>query len=220
MNRSTFWMASAFTLSISLISASLPLVAQSDSQPQTKPADQPVAAEQEEAETSRELLTDNVAEQPTEDQAEQIRRQLLLKRKKPPMIEPTRRPDIEKNLPQAPTMPAATVNIDPSVLGIAPGEKAPPLQPDGTFIVNRRGRLISSPEGLQIFIFESDGRETPERPLILQPCKKLEGMETIVQELGDKVIFTISGQVFLYRNNNYLLPTLFTVDYERDNISK
>ncbi|WP_432799841.1 hypothetical protein [Poriferisphaera sp. WC338] len=212
MNRTLLWITSTLSLIAITLSLSLPLGAQSSA---TQPSD---AAETPATEPTSEKAVPTQTEQAA-DESDQIMRQLLLKRKKPPVIEPSRRPEVDLELPETPTMPAATVNIDPSVLGIAPGEEAPPLLVDGTFIVNRRGRLIRSPEGLQIFVFESDARENPERPLILQPCKKLEGMETIVQELGDKVVFTLSGQVFLYRNNNYLLPTLFTVDYDRDNIS-
>ncbi|QQE11538.1 hypothetical protein JD969_18925 [Planctomycetota bacterium] len=151
--------------------------------------------------------------------SDEVMRELLLKRKKPPVIAPTRRPDVAPPKNEIPAMPAATVNIDPTVLGVAPGDELPELLPDGQIVVNRRGRLKRTPEGFQIFVFEADDDTKPERPLIMQPCKKLESMETIVQELGDRVIFTVSGQVQLYRNNNYLLPTMVKVDYERDNLS-
>ncbi|WP_145076505.1 hypothetical protein [Poriferisphaera corsica] len=152
-------------------------------------------------------------------ESDEVMRELLLKRKKPPVITPSRRPDVEPNKEALPVMPAATVNIDPTVLGVAPGDELPPLLVDGTMVVNRTGRLKRTPEGFQIFVFEADDSEKPERPLIMQPCKKLESMEKIVQELGDRVIFTVSGQVQLYRNNNYLLPTMVKLDYERDNLS-
>ena len=200
----------SLTISLTLAVGSLPAILAQTQSPSTQPSKTTKSA-------ATQKSTDAAATE--EPSADQVMRELLLKRKTPPVIAPTRRPNVEPKKANIPSMPAATVNIDPSVLGVAPGEDLPPLLHDGTVVVNRRGRLRRTPEGYQVFIFEADDLNKPERPLIMQPCKKLENMEEMVQELGDRVIFTVSGQVQLYRDNNYLLPTMFKVDYERNNLS-
>lgn len=143
---------------------------------------------------------------------------LLGSREAAPVIEP-----IDRNA-TAPSesviSPAASVDIDPAVLGIAPGEDPPPLVREGEFIVNRRGRLVRSPEsGHRLFVFESDARPTPELPMILQPCQLLQTMEDTVDRRGESTVFILSGQVHAYRGANYLLPTMMKIAVDSGNLT-
>jgi len=153
-----------------------------------------------------------------EASAREVMDQLLEQRRESPTIEPIREPQVN---PEASRVgaPAVTVDLDPAVVGVAPGAEAPALLPEGTFIVNRRGRVIRSQDGAHVmFVFEADGAESPEAPMILQRCRKLEDMEDYVEKHGDQTVFRLSGQVHTYRNANYLLPTMMVVDIDRGNL--
>ncbi|MEM6553423.1 MAG: hypothetical protein AAF750_15000 [Planctomycetota bacterium] len=117
-------------------------------------------------------------------------------------------------------VPAGAVDPDPAVIGVAPGEPRPTLRREGEFVINRAGRLVrSSDQALALFVFEADGAESPEPPMILQACRLLETMEDLVSRHGDSTVFVISGQVHTYRGNNYLLPTRMTPRIDRGNLS-
>lgn len=113
--------------------------------------------------------------------------------------------------------PGMQVELDRSVLGVAPGEKQPELRREGEFIVNRRGHLRRSADGAYLlFVFEADDKDSPEPPMILQPCQLLETMENVVHERGQQIVFILSGQVYTYRGANYLLPTTMRIAVDRD----
>jgi hypothetical protein len=118
-------------------------------------------------------------------------------------------------------MPVPGVEAGQSVLGISPGQEKdqPPLLREGSFIVNRRGHLARAEDSSRLlFVFESDKKESPERPMILQACRTLESMEQIVRNRNEMVTFIISGQVHTYRGSNYLMPTMMKIAQERDNL--
>ena len=117
-------------------------------------------------------------------------------------------------------VPAARGEIDPAVLGIAPGEEMPPLRREGEFVVNRRGRLIRSTDGgYLLFVFESDTQHSPELPMVVQACRLLETMEDIVEKRGDNTIFILSGQINSYRGANYILPTMMKIAFDQGNMT-
>ena len=171
--------------------------------------------------------TQPAATQPASDSAtaEETMNNLLGSRKAAPVIEPMNSP---VNYPGMRTgggtggtgAPAAGVDIDPAVLGIAPGEDPPPLRREGEFIVNRRGRPIRSAQGAHLlFVFESDTMNNPELPMILQACQLLEAMEDTIQRRGDTTVFILSGQINSYRGANYLLPTMMKIAVDKGNLT-
>lgn len=162
--------------------------------------------------------TDAEAVEPDEATAREVMDQLLEQRRDSPTIDPIRAPRVDPE-PSRVGAPAATVDLDPAIVGVAPDAEAPTLLPEGTFIVNRRGRLIRSQDGAHVmFVFEADDAESPEAPMILQRCRKLEDMEDYVEQHGDQTVFRLSGQVHTYRNANYLLPTMMVIDIDRGNL--
>jgi len=139
---------------------------------------------------------------------------------------------LDANLPVAPTQTpsnpmggsdslplSGAIDIDPRVLGVAPGQEMPKLRREGEFIVNRRGRLVQAPNGRHVlFVFQADSEQAPETPMVFAPCLMLQNMEDIVRERGGKVIFILSGQVLVYRGINYLLPTMMKLAIDRGNL--
>jgi hypothetical protein len=153
------------------------------------------------------------ATQPTtRPSADEVMKELLGQRKENPLIEPSRRPPIDQ---VAPGGTPATSNL----VGVAPGIEAPQARREGQFVVSRRGRMVRIPDRAQfIFTFEGDGEQSPEAPMILVPCQMLQAMEDLLQERGDKTVLVVSGQIFLYRGVNYLLPTLAKPDIDKGNL--
>jgi hypothetical protein len=129
--------------------------------------------------------------------------------------------------PAAPAAPAAT----PAAPSSQPPASAPidnaadttllssRLLREGTLINQRRGRMsriASNASGSAsvdwVFTFDSDGRGRGEPPMVLLPCTNLMQMERVVERSGESVSFTVTGQVFVYKGRNYLLPSLYLVN--------
>lgn len=124
----------------------------------------------------------------------------------------------------APVPPSAasvgrTVSPDPRIIGTAPGQRRPKLRREGEFLINRRGRLVSSGDAAQkMFVFDADSAAAPETPMLLLPCRLLENMEALAKDRGDRMVFQLSGQVFAYRGANYLLPTMMRPAINKGNL--
>ncbi|MEX0776667.1 MAG: hypothetical protein WD042_13270 [Phycisphaeraceae bacterium] len=147
--------------------------------------------------------------------AEDVMRQLLEKRPEPPLTAPRRAPSVT-DLGSAPLLAR-----DPAVMGTSPDAKQTSLRREGEFVIHRRGRLIRSPNGAQsVFVFEADSAQSPEAPMILLPSQMTQNIETIAQERGDKIVFTLSGQVFAYRGANYLLPSMAKQEVDKGNLQR
>ena len=146
--------------------------------------------------------------------------QMLKKANEQPTIAPNRTDRIEAGSAGAPVNQDA-VAADPRVVGTAPGGAArrPTLLREGEFLINRRGRVKRAPDGTQmLFIFDADSKDSPEAPMVLMPCRELQTMEDVVADRGDRVVFLLTGQVFVYRGANYLLPTKWTLQFDRGNL--
>ncbi|QDU71849.1 hypothetical protein [Mucisphaera calidilacus] len=155
---------------------------------------------------------------PDKVDADNVVQRMLEKRENSLRIAPDR--DNDDN-PNAVAMPASSVDIDRTVLGLAPGEEAPPLLRDGSFIIGRRGHLRPSTDGAHLlFVFEAQDDQQPTLPMILQPCALREDMEDYMSQRGNTITFIISGQVFAYRGANYLLPTMMKIAIDRPNAAQ
>ncbi len=151
--------------------------------------------------------------QPADDaeqrSAEDVLNEMLNRREENPIIQPAR---------PAPQISESTYGQG---VGTAPGaRKSVKLMREGQFVLNRRGRMTRTTEGMTgwLFTFDADSDGLADPPMHLMPCKMLEDMESIITEQGEDAPFTISGQVFVYRNANYLLPTLMQLAPKRGNL--
>jgi len=112
-----------------------------------------------------------------------------------------------------------TRSTDPLLLGLDPDKPQAELKEEGQFIVARTGRLVRSPDGSHaLFVLDADKRGAPEPPLVMHACKLLETMEGTIREQGDNIPFVVTGQVYVYRGANYLLPTIVKREFERGNL--
>jgi|GEM_PF-5636232 len=90
------------------------------------------------------------------------------------------------------------------------------LQREGGVVTLRRGRVLRGASGGWVFAFDNgvaslDGGPVDE-PMGLMPCSLLDEMASIASRRGEHVTMTVSGRVFLYGQQNYLLPTMFFVN--------
>jgi hypothetical protein len=169
---------------------------------QDEPATAPPAAD--EATEKDEATTANQS-------AEDVLNELMRRRAENPLIEPAQ--------PRNVTGPAGADRVA-RPLGTAPGVKSTKLRREGQFIVSRRARMIRATGGATpwalSFDADKDGMQDP--PMFLMPCQMLEDMETLTADRGDEATFIVSGQVFVYHNANYLLPTLMKLAPDRGNL--
>lgn len=88
---------------------------------------------------------------------------------------------------------------------------------EGLTIVSRRGRVVRDGGALR-FVTEN-GAEKSERPepaLVLMACTNLESIERVVSRRGDRAVVLMSGRVFAFEGRNYLLPTFFLEEADRE----
>lgn len=186
----------AFTLFSLTVLANDPVKSQTTQTPTTQPAASTTSAD----ETIKQLLAQG---QPLRPQATSAR-----------TVEPAKpiAPTTSAHGDHKPTQPIQlypTSQLDPAVIGTAPGGTLPTLQREGDFVISRRGRLIrSSDSNHRLFLFEADDRQSPDPPMVLLPCQKLETMENFAEERGDTIVFVLTGQITTYRGVNYILPTM------------
>ena len=86
------------------------------------------------------------------------------------------------------------------------------LMREGAFVTNRRGRMNRGASGEFLFSFDGDANGKVDPAMVLMPSMNLAAMERLFDKGGDSVSFTISGQVFLYKGRNHMLPTVFQVN--------
>ncbi len=116
--------------------------------------------------------------------------------------------------PQAPAAPSASTPTTPTAE--APPPTTGRLQREGTFLASRRGRVIKTPTGEWQYHFDTGPDNRTDLPMVLMPCLNLQAIEKLAERGGEALSFTISGQVFVYKGRNHLLPTLYTVNRRGD----
>lgn len=87
---------------------------------------------------------------------------------------------------------------------IAPTGEQPMLMPEGTFVVDRPGRLVREGEWWT-FVFESADGNVRHDPLRLLPSRQVEIMEQTSDGGARSVVFVVSGEITEYHGRNYLL---------------
>jgi hypothetical protein len=86
---------------------------------------------------------------------------------------------------------------------------------EGTSIVRRRGRIRRDKHGAFLFVFDADAEGKADPPMVILPCLLLERMQQYTEQTGRNAPMLISGEVYAYYGENYLLPTVFRVPNER-----
>jgi len=115
-----------------------------------------------------------------------------------------------------PTNNAESKPLQPAVIGapeatsgtgaVAPGAPQLIVMREGSFVVDRMGRLTPSADGrLQEFTFEADGKALQDPPVVVLPNLNLMKMEDAVQAMRRDLKFRITGSVTEYRGRNYVL---------------
>lgn len=113
--------------------------------------------------------------------------------------------DDKKATPSIPGLTSETFTVPPGR-----------YYPEGTFLVRRVGTIRPLKSGDVLFIPDKpaarDSRRRGERPMVLLPSQTLSTIESSVSGAPDplQARVEISGQLFVYRDRQQLLPTLFT----------
>lgn len=115
-----------------------------------------------------------------------------------------------------PTAPPA-IDLSTGKAAVDPAAPQMKLQREGTFIVDRLGRLIQSGDqtGWE-FAFESDGTTLADPPLRVLPNLKLMAMEDALQSTQRELRFRVTGMLTEYRGRNYILLERVVVVPEND----
>lgn len=111
-----------------------------------------------------------------------------------------------------PPVPSANVPPAPKVARAASSRR---VLREGSFLTNRRGRLTR--EGRDwLFEFDRDARGVAEPTMVMLPGQRLTEMERLIESRVESLTFVVSGEVFVYRGRNYLLPLFFSVARSAD----
>jgi hypothetical protein len=84
-----------------------------------------------------------------------------------------------------------------------------PLLREGSALVEARSRLVADETagGWKLLLEQSKPGE-PAHDLVLLPCTTLSEMRRFVESAPDQtIIFQVTGDIFVYRGRNYVLPT-------------
>ncbi|HCD34512.1 MAG TPA: hypothetical protein DER01_19035 [Phycisphaerales bacterium] len=153
------------------------------------------------------------------DAADVVDQMMKKMKQQQPVVEPTERPSASATEKRPALSPSPKIDLDPKILGIAPGMPKPKLRREGEFVVNRQGRLLRSNDGQHmVFAYKSDSKLQPEPPMIVVPCQLLQNMEEMMLERGDQITFSITGQILSYHGTNYILPTMMKPAIDMGNL--
>jgi hypothetical protein len=108
-----------------------------------------------------------------------------------------------------PLLPVPDVPSEDRTTGrsaVAPGAPTLPVVREGTFVIDRVGRLTRAADGHGWELtFDSDGRSMQDPPMVLLPNLKLMQMEEAVKTASRDLRFRVTGMVTEYRGRNYML---------------
>lgn len=119
-------------------------------------------------------------------------------------------PDVMR--PARVVMPTTEQAAEPVSPGLTEGRRwddgsEPASLPEGTFLIERIGRIIPAPGQRRVFVPDTDQREPGEGPMLLLPSAALERLELTLADSTGPV--RVSGVVYVYRNRRHLLVASF-----------
>ncbi|MBY0261924.1 MAG: hypothetical protein K2Q20_06250, partial [Phycisphaerales bacterium] len=83
----------------------------------------------------------------------------------------------------------------------------------------RKARIVRGPDGRLWARFDNGPSGATEPAMALLPCQNTAAIEGLVDSTGDLGTLTLSGQVQVYRNRNYLLPTMYVVNRPSEQVN-
>ncbi len=94
--------------------------------------------------------------------------------------------------------------VDPQAAPISPNAVLDPLMPEGTYVIDRAGRLVRS-GSWYAFDMEGSGQVVRTQAMRILPSKLLESMERASAGGAEDVTFNITAEVTEFHGRNYLL---------------
>ncbi len=127
----------------------------------------------------------------------------------PPASSPPASPEFDRLLGSgdspSPLRPQSGPGVDASG-SVAPDAPVLQLKREGSFVIDRLGRLIKSADGRGWeFALDADGQSLQDPPLRVLPNIKLMLMEDQLESAGRDLRFRVSGMLTEYRGRNHVL---------------
>ncbi len=108
--------------------------------------------------------------------------------------------------PLPPVSGGAAIDKTSGSGAVAPGAPTVTVLREGSFVVDRVGRLTYSKDGSQPeFTFDSDSKTMKDPPMVILANLKLMTMESAVTAANRDLRFRVTGMVTEYHGRNYLL---------------
>ncbi|MCA9286148.1 MAG: hypothetical protein KDA22_13065 [Phycisphaerales bacterium] len=103
-------------------------------------------------------------------------------------------------------------STEPAAPAAAPVVKTPARLPalrEGSMLVRSVGHIERDPtRNYRLFVPDVSGTDAPRRRFPIMPSGRLEDIERVLEATGADTVFEITGELFVYRGENYLLPGL------------
>ncbi|MCB9845140.1 MAG: hypothetical protein H6811_04030 [Phycisphaeraceae bacterium] len=122
---------------------------------------------------------------------------------------------LESAAPIAPPPDQPATQARPAGEPPEPGDAAPGGL-EGEFLVRVRTRLVRTTSGRWAASIDQGPRAPAAEPLVLLPSRTLESMERLVATRGESLTILVSGRVYAYRGQRYLLATGMLVEPPND----
>lgn len=109
------------------------------------------------------------------------------------------------------TAPGQGTEVNPANDGGNPAGAVSTLANEGTVLVSKRGRVVRLPaEGGRLALaIDNDPNSPGAAPMILQPSRMMEQLESVAAGRGEEFVLRVSGRVMVFEGKNFLLPTFY-----------
>ena len=97
---------------------------------------------------------------------------------------------------------------------VKPNAPVVAVRREGTFIIDRLGRLSHTDKGDAQFSFESDGKALRDAPMLLLPNLLLYQIEEQIKASNRDLKLRVTGMVTEYKGRNYLLLEKVIVPFD------
>jgi hypothetical protein len=152
------------------------------------------ATEQPNTQAEQQTEPEAEPEEPTGLEADPEVQDLLRELDRPDPNDPRDGTDRLETLPRTPQRDTAAKTTGPE---------------EGTLLLRRPARLVRNAEGAWSLAFDNDDpNRTDNASIIVLPSRALMRMEQWAMGQGDAARFLVSGRVYAYRGQSYLLPTI------------